>query len=202
MDTQRTALVSSNADKTPMSLFPSEVVGSLFRNKNKGRSHFVVHPHYKGSACKQVSKCIHRHQSLLPTWTQPVPLSLESLSPSLRVRQIPALCTLAKGGKIPAPLAMKHNLHLQSHSQPAAINSPLALSVSLPGGRGYSPSLHTSDRHRAQELRLSFQLVTADTGVSLQGGVSILGSQLWSHFYWPSLDHPTGTLESRLIPWS
>lgn len=142
VDNQRTALVSSNADKTLKSLFPSETVGSLFRNKNKGRSHFVVHPHYEGNACTQISKCIHTHQSLLPTWTQPAPLSLGSFSPSLHVRQIPALCTLAKGAKIAAPLGTESNLHLQSHSQPAAINSPLALCLapqwqglqSLPAG--------------------------------------------------------------------
>lgn len=177
-----------------MSLFPSEVAESLFRNKTKGRSHFVVCPPHKGNACKQRPKCIHTHQSLLATWTQPVPLPLGSLSPSLCVRQIPALCTLATEAKIAAPLTTKRNPHLQSHSQPAAV------SVS-PRWQGLKSPFHTSDRHRAQERRLSFQLVTADTGVSLQGGVSILGSQLWSHFYCPSLDHPTGTLKSCVIPW-
>jgi len=123
VDTQRTTLVSSNADKPPMSLLPPAVVGNLFTNKNKGRSH-LVHVHYKGNACQQVSKCTHMHQALLPTWTLLVPLSLGSLSPSWHVRQIPALCTLANGAKIAAPLATKHSLHLQSHAQPAATNSP------------------------------------------------------------------------------
>lgn len=127
VDTQRTALVSSNADKTLKFSFPSEVIGSLFRNKNKGRSHFVVHPQYEGNACKQISKCIHTYWSLLPTWTQPAPSFLGSLSPSLHVRQIPALCTLAREARIAASLAAESNLHLWSHSQPAAIiNSAIA----------------------------------------------------------------------------
>jgi len=75
-----------------------------------------------------------------------------------------------------------------------------APSASLRGGRAYSPSVHTLDRHRAQELRSSLQLAAADTGVSLQGGASILGSQPWSHFYCPSLDHPTETLKRCVIP--
>lgn len=142
MDTQKTALVSSNADKIPMSLFPFEVVGSLCRNKNHNRrSHFAVHPHYKGvSGCKQTPKCIHTHQFPLPTWTRPVPLSLGSLSPSSDVRQIRALCTFAKGAKTTAPLATKCNLHLQGHSQPAASISPLALSPSLVAGVTVPPA--------------------------------------------------------------
>lgn len=128
VDAQRTTPVSSNADKTRKSSFPSEVVGSLFRNKNKGRSHFVVHPQYEGNACKQISKCIRTYQSLLPTWTRPAPSFLGSLSPSLHVRQIPALCTLAREARIAAPLATESNLHLRSHSRPAAVtNSALAL---------------------------------------------------------------------------
>lgn len=90
-DTQRTALYSCGTDKTCKSLFLSEDVGWLFRNKNKSRSHFVVHPHDEGNASKQIPDCIHTHQSLLPIWTQAVPLALRSLSLPLHVWQIPAL---------------------------------------------------------------------------------------------------------------
>lgn len=136
-----------------MCLFPSEVVGSLFRKKNKGRFHCRVHAHDKGNACKQISKHIHTHRSLLSTRTQPVPLSLGSLSPSLHVMQIPALRTRAKGAKIAAPLAMTYNLHLQSHFQPAATNSRVqCLSHSPVAGVTVPPCTHRPEQGSGAEV--------------------------------------------------
>ena len=106
---------------------------------------------------------------------------------SLHTRQGGQNCCTTWNGEQPAPA---EPFPASSHQLP-----PSTLSRSPVAGVTVPPC-------RTQELRLSFQLVTADTGVSLQGGVSILGSQLWSHFYCPSLDHPTGTLKSCVISWS